>query len=101
MDSKPCRQAVGSLMVAATVSWLYMIFAVSMVSRFLYNPGLNHWHAVKRIIKYLQGTKDQGSSHKQKGVIIPKIEAEYAAVSTAATEVVWLHDLLSEICFWL
>ncbi|XP_047122150.1 secreted RxLR effector protein 161-like [Schistocerca piceifrons] len=47
MESKPYRQAVGSLMFAATVSQPDIMFAVSMVSRFLHNY----------IMKYLQGTR--------------------------------------------
>jgi hypothetical protein len=29
--------------------------AVSNVSKYLQNPGLEHWKAVKRILRYLKG----------------------------------------------
>jgi hypothetical protein len=32
-------------------------FALSQVSRFSANPGATHWEAVKRVIRYLNGTK--------------------------------------------
>ncbi|KAK9693684.1 Reverse transcriptase (RNA-dependent DNA polymerase) [Popillia japonica] len=60
MSNKPYREAVGSLMFAATVSRPDIMFAVNQVSRFLNNPGREHWCAVKRILKYLQGTKNIG-----------------------------------------
>jgi hypothetical protein len=33
-------------------------FAVQTVSRFATNPGLIHWEAVKRIFRYLKGTRE-------------------------------------------
>nr|GEY43371.1 retrovirus-related Pol polyprotein from transposon TNT 1-94 [Tanacetum cinerariifolium] len=35
-------------------------YAVSVVSRYLANPGKNHWEAVKWILKYLRGTANMG-----------------------------------------
>jgi len=34
--------------------------ATSFVSRYVSNPGLEHWTAVKRILRYLKGTEDLG-----------------------------------------
>ena len=33
-------------------------YAVSYLARFMANPGHAHWEAVKRVIRYLKGTKD-------------------------------------------
>lgn len=52
------RGAVGALMYAAIGTRPDIAFAVSTVSRFSQNPGPTHWHAVKRIFRYLIGTKD-------------------------------------------
>lgn len=52
----PYRQAVGSLMYAATVSRLDISYAVGEVSRFLEKPSSEHILAVKRIIRYLKRT---------------------------------------------
>ena len=35
-----------------------IVFAVSYLARFMQNPGTAHWEAVKRVIRYLKGTKD-------------------------------------------
>ena len=34
--------------------------AVSIHSRFLENPGKQHWKAAKRVLRYLKGTKNYG-----------------------------------------
>jgi len=43
MKKVPFREAVGSLMYAACVSRPDIMFAISVVSRYLENPGLEHW----------------------------------------------------------
>ncbi len=51
-------KAVGSLMWAMLGTRPDIAFAVQTVSRFSQNPGLAHWEAVKRIYRYLKGTRD-------------------------------------------
>ena len=58
MKDIPYREAVGSLNYLSTCTRPDIAFAVSEVSRYNQNPGKQHWLAVKRIIKYLIGTKD-------------------------------------------
>ena len=36
------------------------MFAVSILSQFMRNPGREHWEAVKRVIRYLKGSADIG-----------------------------------------
>ena len=48
--------AVGSLMYAMMCTRPDICYAVGLVSRFQSNPGLEHWKAVKRILRYLKGT---------------------------------------------
>ena len=33
-------------------------FAVGMLGRYQSNPGIDHWKAAKKVLRYLQGTKD-------------------------------------------
>ena len=33
-------------------------FAISVLGRYLSKPGVGHWQAAKRVMRYLQGTKD-------------------------------------------
>ena len=56
MRKIPYHKAIGSLMYAAVTTCPDISFAVSMLSRFLENPGEAHWQAVKRVFRYLAGT---------------------------------------------
>lgn len=58
MRNVPYREAVGSLMYAAMGTRPDIAFATSTVAQFLENPGSVHWEAVKRIFRYLKGTKE-------------------------------------------
>jgi hypothetical protein len=58
MKKTPYREAVGSLMYAAVATRPDITFAVSTLSQFLENPGEAHWEAVKRVFRYLAGTKN-------------------------------------------
>ena len=57
MSQTPYRKAVGSLIYAVLGTRLDIAYAVGVASRFLSNPSFEHWRAVKRIFRYLQGTK--------------------------------------------
>ena len=44
---------------------MYVCFAVSKLSKFNNNPGKEHWPAVKRVIRYLKGTKSTNLTVKE------------------------------------
>ena len=50
---------VGSLMYAMVYTRLDIAHAVGFVSRYMNNPGKEHWMAMKWILKYLRGTTNQ------------------------------------------
>jgi hypothetical protein len=56
MKKVPYASAVGSLMYAMVCTRPDIAHAVGVVSRFLSNPGKEHWAAVKWILRYLRGT---------------------------------------------
>ena len=56
----PYREAVGSLLFAARVCRPDIEYAVNYASQFLNGFGQKHWQAVKRIFRYLIGTRDLG-----------------------------------------
>ena len=56
MKTVPYSSAVGSLMYAMVCTRPDIAFAVGVVSRFLSNPGTEHWEAVKWILEYFKGT---------------------------------------------
>lgn len=78
----PYRQAVGSLLYAATVSRPDIAQAVGDVSRYLENPNRAHINALKRILRYLNGTKSMGitygSSSSNDRVLAGYTDADFA-----------------------
>ena len=63
----PYRQAVGSLNYLATCTRPDIAYAVNYVSRGMQNPTNLDWIAVKRIFRYLQGTRKTGIIYKKGG----------------------------------
>ncbi|XP_070005403.1 secreted RxLR effector protein 161-like [Nicotiana sylvestris] len=58
MESIPYSSIVGSLMYAQTCTRPDISFAVEMLGRYQSNPGIDHWKAAKKVLRYLKGTKD-------------------------------------------
>ena len=58
MRNIPYREAVGMLVYAMLGTRPDISYAVTTVSKFSSNPGMAHWDAVKRIYRYLLGSKD-------------------------------------------
>jgi transposase InsO family protein len=57
MVDVPYASAVGALMYAALGTRPDIAFAVTALSQFNSAPSLAHWQAVKRVLRYLQGTR--------------------------------------------
>ncbi|KAA0059675.1 gag/pol protein [Cucumis melo var. makuwa] len=58
MKRIPYASAVGSLMYVMLYTRPDICYALGIVSRYQSNPGLDHWTAVKIILKYLRRTRD-------------------------------------------
>ena len=58
MEGIPYASVVGSLMYVQTCTRPDISFAVGMLGRYQNNPGMDHWKAAKKVMRYLQGTKD-------------------------------------------
>ncbi|GKD04760.1 retrotransposon protein, putative, ty1-copia subclass [Tanacetum coccineum] len=111
MSKFPYANAVGSLMYLMMCTRPDIVYAVSVVSRYLANPGKNHWEAVKWIFKYLRGIANVGlvygtdrgnhvdvtgfvdsdyAKDPDKGRSITGY-AEYMALMEAVNEAIWLR----------
>jgi hypothetical protein len=58
MAHVPYASDVGSLMYAMVYTRLDIAHVVGMLSRYMSTPGKEHWTNVKRVFRYLCGTKD-------------------------------------------
>ena len=59
--------AIGCLNYATLISRPDLAVAVSVLSKFMSNPGVEHWIAVKRIFRYVQGTLNFGLLYTSDG----------------------------------
>ena len=60
MSHVPYASVVGSLMYAMVCTRPDIAHAVGVLSRFMSNPGKEHWTEVKQVFRYLRGTSDYG-----------------------------------------
>ena len=60
MSRGPYASAVGSLMFAMICTKPDIAQAVGAVSRYMANPGGEHWNIAKKILRYIRGTSDAG-----------------------------------------
>ena len=65
VDATLYRSIIGGMRYLVHMR-LDIAFAVGYVSRFMEDPKEDHWAAVKQLLRYIQGTVDQG-------IIFPKI----------------------------
>jgi hypothetical protein len=59
MRTKPYRALVMSLSHLAQVTRPDISYAVGQLARHQENPGIKHWEAAKRVLRYLKGTRSQ------------------------------------------
>ncbi|KAL2226308.1 UNVERIFIED_CONTAM: Retrovirus-related Pol polyprotein from transposon TNT 1-94 [Sesamum indicum] len=108
MRVTPYASAIGSLMYAMICTRPDIVHAVGVVSRFMSNPGVMHWEAVKWILRYLRGTKDRALVFgKGKLTLFGFVDADFAGsdydkggalqVTEAAKELIWLQHFLGEL----
>ncbi|KAH9680700.1 hypothetical protein KPL71_026653 [Citrus sinensis] len=74
MKTVPYSSTVGSVMYSMVCTRPDIAHGVGVVSRFMGNPGREHWNAVKWLLRYLSGT----SSH---GILFGGSEAKVCQVS--------------------
>ena len=74
----PYRSAVGSLIYLMAVTRPDISWTVSKLSQFLEKPGIVHINAVKRLMRYIKGTK---SCHlvftKTNGLLVGHVDADW------------------------
>ncbi|KAE8725167.1 Eukaryotic translation initiation factor 3 subunit E [Hibiscus syriacus] len=71
--------AVGSLMFAMICTRPDIAQAVGVVSRYMANPGKEHWNTVKRILRYIKGTSNIALCYGGSNLLINSyVDSDYA-----------------------
>ena len=73
-DAVLYQQAIGCL-IYVCITRPDIQYAVSQVSRFMHSPGIRHWQVVKRIFRYLSGTRHLGLFYPKGGMVAPDMHA--------------------------
>ncbi|KAJ9679813.1 hypothetical protein PVL29_021660 [Vitis rotundifolia] len=69
MRTIPYSSVVGSLMYAQVCTRPDIAFVVGVLGRYLSNPGSQHWKAAKKVLRYLQGTKDFMLTYRRTNIL--------------------------------
>ncbi|GKB53242.1 hypothetical protein Tco_0903995 [Tanacetum coccineum] len=81
MSKVPYANVVRSLMYLMVCTRPNIAYAVSVVSRYLANPGKSYWEAVKSILKYLRGTANvrlvYGTDHGNHVDVTGFVDSDY------------------------
>lgn len=56
MKQIPCTNIVRSLMYGMIYTRLDLAYSISILSRFMSNPGKSHWGDLKWVLRYVNGT---------------------------------------------
>ena len=80
MSRVPYANAIGSLMYAMVCTRPDISHAVRVVSRYMHNPGKDHWQVVKWILRYIHNTVDVGLVFEQKDsqYLVGYCDSDYA-----------------------
>jgi hypothetical protein len=76
-DQLRYSRIIGSLMYLASATRPDISYVVSKLSRFVSNPGEDHWQALERVLRYIKGTMSYGIHYTGysigylKGIVMP------------------------------
>lgn len=84
MKDVPYSSLVGSLMYTMVCTRPDMAHAISVMSRYMVDPGKSHWEGLKKILRYLKGTADYGILFKRcedemEASLVGYTDSDYAA----------------------
>jgi len=79
MTDKPYRPILGSVMWGQLATRPDLSFAVSLLSRFQANPGIDHWNALMHVVGYIRNTLDYGLTYSRDADLTPLayVDANY------------------------
>jgi len=76
----PYQEVLESLMWLQVVTWSDISYAITLLSRFAYNPGKSYWSAVKHVLAYIKETLDYGITYRTDGKLSPTryVDSDFA-----------------------
>ena len=79
MGDKPYRAVLGSVMWGQLATRPDLSFAVSLLSRFQSNPGLEHWKGLMHVIGYIRNTLDYSLTYTCDADVTPTafVDSDY------------------------
>ena len=79
MADKPYRPVLGSVMWGQLATRPDLSFAVSLLSRFQADPGIEHWKGLMHVIGYIKNTMDYGLTYSRDADLTPLayVDADY------------------------
>ncbi|XP_055523225.1 uncharacterized protein LOC129717372 [Wyeomyia smithii] len=77
MKNVPFREPIGGLQFISQRTRPNISHAVSIVSSFCSDPGLPHWTAAKRILRYLKGTKNYKLTYRKDAAFTGYSDADW------------------------
>lgn len=69
MQDKPYASVVGSLMYAQVCTRPDIAFVVGALGRYLSDPGLGHWKVIKKVLRYMQRTKNFVLTYQRSNIL--------------------------------
>ncbi|KAJ9558432.1 hypothetical protein OSB04_013046 [Centaurea solstitialis] len=96
MADVPFANLVGGLMYIMVCSRPDIAQAIGVVSRYMHNPGKDHWAAARWILRYLHGTRDVGLCFQKQECGMKNFVAGYVDSDFAGD----LDKTLVQICFF-
>jgi hypothetical protein len=102
VDSTIYRQLIGSL-IYLTTTRPDLSYAVNILFHFMQQPQEIHWNEAKRVLRYIQGTKDFGLLYKKTKNFVPGgfSNADFArSIDDRASTLGYLMNMGSTTVSW-
>ncbi|GKB59914.1 hypothetical protein Tco_0916100 [Tanacetum coccineum] len=103
MSRVPYASVVGSLMFAMICTRPDIAHVVGVVSRYMAEPGREHWEAVKRILRYIKGTSDVALCFGESDLNVKGyVDSDYAGdLDGSKSTTGYVFTLSGEIVSWV